>query len=180
MTTATVPDAGCREIPLTRGLVALVDASDYEYVAQFRWWAKWSPRTQSFYASGRMRGHRRVFTMHRLVLNAPLDRFVDHINHDTLDNRRGNLRLVTNQQNVKNARPWRKGTSRYKGVSWDAGHKKWVAQIDWRDPDGKRRHARLGRFADERSAAAVYDSAARQHHGVFAWLNCDHFDLGEA
>lgn len=90
---------------------------------------------------------------------------IDHINGIRLDNRYANLRCVTHRQNSMNSLP-RKGSSRFKGVSFCGQTGRWKAQIA---PDGV--NYNLGRFTTEEEAARAYDSAARAHFGEFAKLN---------
>jgi hypothetical protein len=91
--------------------------------------------------------------MHRLMLDAPPFRAgglqVDHINHDRLDNRRDNLRIVTGSGNAQNttARPT---SSRYRGVTFDKKRQCWIAQAKMRG-----HHYYLGGYAQEEEAAAV-------------------------
>lgn len=89
-----------KEIPLTDGLAALVDDEDYERLARYKWsvaWGSWYP-----YAQARVDGKRVL--MHRLLTNAPAGYEVDHVNGHSLDNRRGNLRVVTRQENLAKRR----------------------------------------------------------------------------
>ena len=74
-----------RRIPLTRGLYAIVDREDYEWLMKFKWHTNCS--RGKFYAV-----NSRKQKMHRLIMNAPSDKFVDHINGDGRDNRKANLR----------------------------------------------------------------------------------------
>jgi hypothetical protein len=101
--------------------------------------------------------------MHRQILGC--DKDVDHINHQTLDNRRLNLRPATKSQNAANQAK-RKGSSKYKGVSWYKNYRKWVAQIG-----AQNQRIRLGYFVSEEDAGRAYDSAAIALHGKFAHLN---------
>lgn len=120
------------EIPLTRGKVALVDTVDYEYLSQWKWCARQSRK--SFYAcrnSPRVRGKKHTIHMHRVVaqrmgLNF---QFIDHINRDSLDNRRDNLRPVTNKQNLENRRLQANNLSGHTGVCWDKQLSKWRVGI---------------------------------------------------
>jgi hypothetical protein len=91
--------------------------------------------------------------------------FVDHINGDKTDNRRENLRLCTNAQNLRNGKS-RGGASKYKGVSFHKQNKNWVASIM---VDGMAKH--IGSFAREEDAARAYNDAAMMLHGDFARLN---------
>jgi hypothetical protein len=149
-----------RRIPLTRGKFAIVDADDYERLKRLKWHANGS--NGRFYAVGLR--HKK---MHRLIMNAPDDKFVDHINGDGLDNRRANLRLATAAQNHWNCKYGMGiGTSRYKGVQWHKHNKKWVAVIGI---NGQRQH--LGYYTNEKEAARAYDKAVKERRGQFAVLN---------
>ena len=108
--------------------------------------------------------------MHREILNAPAGVLVDHINHNGLDNRKANLRLATRAQNCWNRKKpkMRKCASRFKGVGWHKGNKKWVSRIRF---NGRR--ISIGYFNDEVEAAKSYDEAAKKYHGEFAVLNFD-------
>jgi hypothetical protein len=97
--------------------------------------------------------------MHNVILNV---KGIDHKNRNGLDNRRSNLRLATKGQNAANA-PARGGSSRFKGVSWDATRRKWRVQIR---VNGTTRT--LGRFLKERDAAEAYREAALEAWGEFA------------
>lgn len=55
--------------------------------------------------------------MHRQIMNAPVDMEIDHIDHETLDNRHCNLRIVTSSQNSMNSKKRKGCSSRFKGVS---------------------------------------------------------------
>lgn len=151
------------EIPLTRGLVALVDNTDAELVSPYKWRAK--PHWRTWYAIChvlRSDGVRTTQRMHSLLTGYAR---TDHANGDGLDNRRLNLRPATNQENSRNKRKHIGGKySRFKGVSW--WHDRWCAKIA---SSGHQVH--LGVFTDEIAAALAYDAAARGLFGEFAALN---------
>jgi hypothetical protein len=88
-----------REIPITKGKTLLVDDEDYELVSGFFWCA--SKGRHTYYAQSRPgpRGARQCILAHRLIMRAPADTEVDHINENGLDCRRANLRLATRKQN---------------------------------------------------------------------------------
>jgi len=145
-------------------IFALVDIDNYNLISKYYWHGKNSDCT--FYAISRINGKR--VRMHRLILGLKHDdrQQGDHINGNGLDNRRCNLRIVTEQQNRFNTRK-RKGTSsKYKGVSWHVQTKKWRVNISANGTDYV-----LGLFCSEKEAALTYDRAAIQFHGEFASLN---------
>lgn len=84
-------------MPLTRGQRSTIDNSDVVLVAGISWQAT-PNRLGGYYAKSSMG------LLHRIVINAPPEYEVDHINHDTLDNRRINLRLVTHKGNMENGK----------------------------------------------------------------------------
>lgn len=108
--------------------------------------------------------HRKLFLMHRVVLNASEEEVVDHINRKRLDNRRVNLRIATHAQNLLNHPPVGDKTSGFIGVQRQGAG--FIARIG---VQGKRVY--LGRYPTAHEAAKAYDLAAIEHHGGFAPLN---------
>ena len=155
-----------KEIPLTRGQVAVVDDDDFDFLSQWSWQAerKIVLGTPVYYAR-RPQGRDAIY-MHRAIMKlASTDpRKVDHINGNRLDNRKTNLRIATQKENCRNRAP--RGKSQYKGVSFHKHRGKWQAAIT--TDEGYRY---LGLFHDEIEAARAYDAEARKCFGVFAWLN---------
>lgn len=142
--------------------VILVDDEDFGKVSQYTW--SISHRSNTKYVRTFPKG--KHLKMERLVVFTPKGMFIDHINHNGLDNRKENLRLCTHQQNMHNIRSRRGSTSKYKGVSWHGRDKYWVVQIV---AAGK--HYYIGYFQDEIKAAEAYDKTAKKLHGEFAVLN---------
>ena len=157
------PNDQIRHIPLTRGKFAIVDAADYEELAQHKWLVN-GDESRGYYA-GRRSGHT-LLLMHRAIMKPPPGAVVDHIDHNGLNNRRSNLRICTQKQNSRNAVPNRRGTSRFKGVYFLKRTGKWIATINY---NGKTMH--LGSFDNEIEAAKAYDRKARELFGEFAYLN---------
>ncbi|KPL25465.1 MAG: hypothetical protein AMJ75_01080 [Phycisphaerae bacterium SM1_79] len=106
--------------------------------------------------------------MHRQILKVPDHMFVDHINHNGLDNRKANLRPATRTQNNRNRRKVHKANfhSKYKGLTWYKREKRWAVRIM---ADGNSKF--IGYFQNEIEAAKAYDTAAKKYHGEFAVLN---------
>ncbi|WP_442951582.1 HNH endonuclease [Paenibacillus sp. GYB004] len=100
---------------------------------------------------------KKTLLLHRFILNPPSSYLVDHINHDTMDNRLVNLRLVTRSENGQNRKGAQQNSkSGIRGVSWHKQNKKWVAQIK---VNGKRMC--LGFFSDIHEAERVVGEARR-------------------
>jgi hypothetical protein len=165
------PFPSYREIPLTKGQVALVDAADYEWLMQWKWFAHWAPVAKKFYAVrnealGLRKQH--IVPMHRQILGLKRGDKMhgDHINMETLDNRRSNLRIASGSQNMMNRRLQSNNKSGTKGVYWDSERRKWASVIGI---DGK--YIRLGRFDHIHEAASAYAEAAKKYHGEFARLS---------
>lgn len=159
---------GCNFVMLGHGKFALIDAADAKWVYQWTWHFN----KRGYAARLRYRGKDKcdaIIYLHRAIMGEIDGVEYDHINRDKLDCRRVNLRVCTQHQNAGNVgkkTPKRPSTSQFKGVSWDSGKKKWLAQ--------GRNHGRmvfLGRFNDEMEAAKKYNEWASKHFGEFAYLN---------
>lgn len=169
--TRTVPvdrrpiiDGPIARIPLTQGQTAVIDAVDVPRVIGLCWHAQWVPASFSFYAvrnGSRLPGSQepRSVLLHRLIMSAPDDRQVDHVNHDTLDNRHCNLRIATILDNRRN-RYRSLGSSGFVGVYLMArgGTKPWIAKVSIR---GYSQY--IGYFATALEAAVGRDEWIRVH-----------------
>lgn len=157
-----------REIPLSRGMVALVDDEDYEELSRYKWSAQYCKRRGTYIAvraTSRKSGKKMVL-MHRQIMGLEHGdrRVVDHISvGDTLDNRRSNLRIATNSENMCNSGIRPQNKSGYKGVFWSGVSQKWTAQI-------RKNYTKyhLGLFETPEAAHAAYCAAAERLHGEFA------------
>lgn len=155
-------EPGTRMIPLTKGLYAKVDESDYEWLSQ----VNWCVHTHGYALCNGGRGKAKM-RMHRLIAGTPEGMLTDHINNDPLDNRRANLRTCTYRQNNWNAKAYKGGTSSpYKGVSWNKSGRHWVAYVS---ASGRMYH--LGSFDNPEEAARARDAKAIELHGPYAWVN---------
>lgn len=156
-----------RQIPLTKGLFAIIDEDCAEIVANKKWYAM--KTNTGFYAATNapmVSGKRgKTLLMHRLILGDESAPRCDHRNGDTLDNRRENLRPATISQNAANSKR-RFGTSKYRGVNWDKQRNLWAVFITI---GTKRKN--LGRYASEDDAGSAYNNAAKVAFGEFARLN---------
>lgn len=166
-----------KEIALTRGRVTLVDDDLYDWLNQWKWRLVAGVRTSYAARTDCSGGGRLNVIMHRLIMDAPPNMEVDHIDHNGLNNQKSNLRLCTTSQNQRNKRAALKGASKYLGVC--------VTQVSHKNKDGVTNSwayygadigydgnvDRIGYFKNETDAAMAYDIMAIKHHGEFANLN---------
>lgn len=164
-----------RLIPLTQGQNAIVDIDNFAFLSQWNWHAIADPSIKNSYAArvetvGRCShcgsGIQRTLQMHRVILNCPEGKLVDHVNGNSLDNRKENLRIATEAQNARNHKAWTRNPSGFKGVHRNRGMKPWRARIV---VNGK--NIAIGFFESPEEAAKAYDKEAKKHHGQFARLN---------
>lgn len=153
------PNDKVRYISLTRGLYAIVDAEDYGWLSRYKWHAS---SRDAPYAYCTVNG--KNIAMHRMIMRPPKGMVVDHINGNGLDNRRCNLRVCRQDQNMRNSRRHVGGKSRFRGV-FPRGHQ-WEAKVTYK---GKEYY--LGRFNSELEAAEARDRLASKLFGKYAWLN---------
>lgn len=151
-------------IALSKGKWAIVDIDDF-YILQNK---SWHYMTVGYAATHRSRklGKPKIIYMHREIMGNPLNKEIDHINNDKLDNRKINLRLVTHSHNMMNYKRNTLGSSKYKGVCWAKEENKWKAQIGF---DKVNYH--IGYFKSEEEAAKAYDKKAKELFGEFAYIN---------
>lgn len=157
--------SGAHEIPLSRGLVAIVDEADFDWLNQWKWSALKIGASEAgtkFYAV--RSPNNKMVLMHRLITGATKGLVVDHRDGIGTNNQRDNLRVCTQGQNTLNRRGNLTGrkTSRFKGVCWNVARARWAASF---------RHKHLGLFIDEAAAARAYDAAANHFSPAFALTN---------
>jgi HNH endonuclease len=157
-------DQSYRIVPLTLGQNALVSAEDFDWISKYNWCAQYS-RKRNCYIAVRYEGERTIL-MHCEILRTEND--VDHWNHNTLDNRRENLREATRSQNLANKPKPTNNTSGFKGAYFCPA--RWQSSIG---VNGRQKH--LGTFPPTEqgriAAARAYDRAAIRYFGEFAHLN---------
>lgn len=148
----------CWAMPVTGGGETIVDLCDRRHVDPYRWSQTWGYAVRHVGAC--------KVGLHKIICEVAPGYEVDHINRNRMDNRRCNLRPSTHQQNTFNSTLRKNKSSRFRGVHWNEGKKKWTASIQL---NGRKHH--VGHFNDEESAARAWNAISTQDRGQFAVLN---------
>jgi len=155
-----------KKIPLTRGEFAIVDDEDFDWISKRKWRCEDNGGNRKYAKSG---GAYDSVYMHCLITKKPPGMQTDHINGNGLDNRKDNLRVVTEKQNHYNQSIKSNNTSGYKGV-WlyktKSGTTRFVAEIR---KDRVRYH--IGVFSTAKEAAIAYNNKSLEIFGEFGRLN---------
>jgi hypothetical protein len=136
-----------RKVETTNGKEFLVDEEDYEKVVPHKW------RAYRGYVETKVGGRkdRKTILLHRFLMNAPKGIDVDHINHDPLDNRKSNLRIVPHYLNTHNRK-------KQGGVSLPKGRNRWKAIIYVNNE-----RIWLGQYKTEQEARGAYEQARARY-----------------
>lgn len=108
----------------------------------------------------------KIGLLHRFLTDCPKGLQVDHVNRNTLDNRKDNLRLCDNKNNTRNTEPIRSNNSSgHKGVIWVEKHSKWMAYIMV-----NYKFKNLGYYVNFNDAIKVREEAEINYFGEFSTL----------
>jgi len=140
-----------KKIKLTQGKYAIVDNADYELVSKYTWCAS-KQRNGRHYAITNLpskSGKHVMIYMHRLILGLKTGdgKITDHINRNSLNNRRRNLRIVSASDSNRNRKGY--GKSKQRGVSWSERKKRWKVRVT------------IGSFSTEVEAVQAFKTARR-------------------
>ena len=157
-----------KEIPLTQGKVALLHDEDFEWLSGYKWYcsSNGTDDVDKFYAARKNEGNNKPKSiyMHRMILGFPtLD--VDHVDGNSLNNQRSNLRTCTRSENMMNQSK-EHVDGEFKGVYWRKRTEKWRACIK-----KDRVQYELGEYDSKLDAALAYNAAAQHLFGEYARLN---------
>jgi len=148
-----------------RGMYAIVDDADYEFLNQFSW---------SLHSAGyaqrklRFKGKHITILMHRQLIHSECGFEIAHLDGNPLNNQRSNLEISTRGENRHNTPKRKTNTSGFKGVSRDkrATDKCWYAKIQFQNNQYMSSY-----FYTKEEAAHHYDEMAKKFYGKFAILN---------
>lgn len=145
---------------MSGGQFTLIDVDLYVEASKINW----TRSTRGYVVSSRKDGPA-IYLHHLVVGGRPAGNLVvDHRNHDQMDNRRANLRVVTKARNSANGVLLRSNTSGYRGVNHHKGL--WRARVTV-----DKRRMLLGDFEDKDMAALAVDLVSLRHFGEDAFLN---------
>lgn len=154
------------EIQLTKGYVTIVDEQDADLA--LRYWQVWMSAKRPYaITNGKINETRKHPKMHRVIVARMIGRelkreeYVDHIDNDSLNNRRCNLRICTFSQNAKNKKTYCTNKLRLKGVYERNGKFRAQIQVD-------KKKIMLGTFNTPEEAHRAYCEAAIKYYGEFA------------
>lgn len=155
-------DISTKKYPNT---ICKIDDEDFAWASQW----KWTPfkSGKKLYVHRRDSRAKKMVLMHRELAKPAPDQEVDHVNGDSLDNQKGNLRRCTHTENVRNVAKYGVGlTSKFKGVGFYPHKNKYRARISFNN-----KSRLLGYFDTEIEAALAYNRAAVELHKDYAVLN---------
>lgn len=150
--------------PTNSNNVFLIDNCDYRRVANHNWFVIKNNTHNCLKYYIVSTDHPQI-SLHRFVLDAKKGEVCDHINGDTFDNRRKNLRICTQRENAFNRSKNKNNTSGFTGVTLH-GKNNWQARIQY-----EHKKVNLGTFCSRELAAIAYNTAAKSYFGEFARLN---------
>ena len=153
------------------GYRVLIDEEDYNLIKEYKWTVN-APKkaNEKYYVQYDFyeNGVHHAILMHRLIMGCRYgDKlFVDHINGNTLDNRKCNLRVCDIAENTRNQQKHKDSNNPYKGIKYSKRDKLWCARIQF-----NKKRIYIGYSKDPIEAAKAYDRKAIELHGEFAYTN---------
>ena len=154
-----------------------IDLEDLQRVLDFpyTWSAKYDPDLEQYYVEATVhkklieQGYPKAMKLHKFVMDANDDEVVDQINHDTLDNTKGNLRCIPWKNNSTNRKSRNSNNkSGYRNVSWSKNENKWLVQLQI-----NKKNTVLGKFVyeDLDKAGQFAEEMRQKYYGKFAGSN---------
>lgn len=116
-------------------LETLIDTKDLNKLKGIKFRPYFEKKNNSYYAIASIKSNTNkcgwaTLQLHRLIMDTPSNLTVDHINHNTLDNRKINLRNVTHAENCQNKNVQRNSKTGVRGVHKHSKNNSWIAQLE--------------------------------------------------
>ena len=146
-----------------------IDGEDFDKIKGYKWCLQVRNNTNTLVVATNIKNgsRQKQLRITDIIMNRQKGQVVDHINHNTLDNRKENLRLCTQSENLKNSsRHKDNASSKYKGVYLDKKSGSFYSRISF-----NYKRINLGSFKTEVDAAEAYNIASLKYYGEFAHLN---------
>lgn len=150
----------------------LIDDEDFEKVSQYKWHLCKNRKNIYVIRNKWNKDKRVVESLHRYLMGNPENKTIDHINGNTFDNQKKNLRICSNTENIRNKDKYKNNKAGYKGVLI---HKEKKNGIEYQyiiaEIRVNKKKIYLGHFKTKELAAIAYNEAALKYFGEFARLN---------
>ena len=151
----------------------ILDYEDYKRLNIYKYHVHTPKREKKYFSRCLfIQGKVKTRLLHHDIMNFTYDkkekREIDHINGNTLDNRKCNLRIVSHYENSLNRAGNKNSLSKYKGVTFykDKKKKRFGAKIY-----NKGKGVFLGYYETEKEAMIAYNRAVKKYHGVYGYFN---------
>lgn len=141
-----------------------IDLDDVNKCREYKWAIGKSVSNQGKYVKYYVVSGSEGLLLHRFLMNPDKDMVVDHIDGDTMNNRKSNLRVCETKENLRNSKHRINNTSGYKGVTWFKPTRQWMAYImvDYK-------HKTLGYFDDIEDAVEARKVAEDKYFGEYSY-----------
>lgn len=145
----------------------MVDDEDFEEMSKYNWscGGRYSGKVYARRVT-KSKGVQKSIYMHRVLMRPEPGMLIDHIDGNTLNNQKSNLRVCNHRENIRNGKNRTTNRSGFKGVSFIAAKKRYAAHIKH-----NYKSIYLGYFHNPKEAAVTYNMAAIYLFGEFAKLN---------
>lgn len=152
-----------KRIKLTQNTFALIDNEDFDFLNQWKWRCQIN-RNGKMYAvrTSYSKEIRKTIYMHKLLIPSFKGYCTDHINGDSLDNQRSNLRIVTKSQDCLNSKLRKDNKSGYRGIYFDNKRHGWIARFMYQGKDVLRKQ-----FKNKEEALLYYREILNNNFGEF-------------
>lgn len=137
---------------------AIIDVDDIGKIKKYKWCLR-----GNYVVTNYLEG---FLCLHHIIGGDPKNKFSDHKDRNPLNNRKNNLRLASQSQNLMNRPMQSNNKSGFKGVHWSNRSKRWISKIK-----ANCKEIYIGSFIEKIDAAIAYNKAALKYHGEFAYIN---------